>query len=50
MMVSAKDFCSAFAKQWEEDVKKDRDGILAAYQEDKRWTEYMLARKETPYE
>ncbi len=50
MMVSAKDFCGAFAKQWKEDAEKNRDAILFAYGDDKRWTEYMLAEKGRPYE
>lgn len=49
-MVSAKNFYEAFAEQWREDVERDREAILFAYQDDKRWTEYMLAEKGRPYE
>ena len=45
-MVSAKDFCDAFAEQWNEDTDSGRDAILDAYEDNKRWTEYMLAKKE----
>lgn len=44
-MVSAMDFCDAFAKQWKEDMdsSQGRDAILDAYKYETPWTEYMLA-------
>ena len=48
--VSAEDFCKAFAKQWTEESSSRRDDILRAYEHNKPWTEYMLAKKETPCE
>ena len=47
--VSAEDFYKAFADQWSEELSGRLDDILHAYEDNKRWTEYMLARKETPY-
>ena len=48
--VSAKNFCDAFAQQWCEELKKQNGprAILHAYENDTRWTEYMLGEKEVP--
>ncbi|MCY4438590.1 MAG: hypothetical protein OXE53_00040 [Deltaproteobacteria bacterium] len=48
--VSAEDFCKAFAEQWREELPIRQDDILRAYEHNKPWTEYMLAKKETPCE
>ena len=41
-MVSAQDFLNAFSQQWCADRKRRRQAIQHAYQDDERWTDYML--------
>ena len=43
-MVSALNFLNAFSQQWRADRKKRRPAIQHAYQDDERWTDYMLGK------
>ena len=48
-MVSAQDFLKAFSQQWRADWKNKRKAIQHAYQDDERWTAYMLGKKKEDF-
>ena len=48
-MVSARRFRKVFIGQWNEELHCDHDAILNAYQDDKRWTAYMLGNKKKDF-
>ncbi len=45
-MVSAQDFRDAFSQQWRADRRRKSAKLRDAYQDDKRWTAYMLGKKD----